>query len=377
MVNIFKKIYKLYTILTNQRLESHIESIEELKSFKSYGCENTHISLYTNNLDYVLSNGIPYRLRHFMTNKITDYSLFENPHEILITLLKEHKSKLNLHSQISSLLKNNNPKILDIIFDLISDLNYLHNDRLNYYYLEYLCMRDDDRIIDFISNNLEYMNESAWNALCSNPNKKAFELLIKHNKLDITDHLCFKYLCSNPNDEVIDLIMHHLYRFDDNDEYILSLCLNPNPRIIKILGLKASLTKNNNYLNLLLNPNTKIIEYALEWYVLSDIENLDYLTLLALCRNTNNKALDIVSKNIHQLDKYMFSELLCNHNSKALQILLEIEPNITVDTTINKRIFSNPNIWTYDYEKMKQIKMKLHNELNYVFMKLKKDYLFE
>ena len=102
-------------------------------------------------------------------------------------------------------------------------------------------------------------------------------------------------------------------------------------------------TKTNNKITNLLDPN------AIE--ILK--ENQDKIEWCCLCINSNPTILEILNKNLDKINWYSLST-----NPNATEIL---ENNLAkID---ENSIFRNPAIFTYDYEKIKENKKELNEEI--------------
>src|SRR5690606_20278235 len=116
------------------------------------------------NLDYGIINGIPYKLRPFMLKHNKNYyPSLENPHDIIINLLKIYK----INSTEKGFLCNNpNKGVVELIMHNIEKdvINRTYN--LEWYWNRF-CERDDDEVIEIISKNLHLMYDLAWCGLLS------------------------------------------------------------------------------------------------------------------------------------------------------------------------------------------------------------------
>lgn len=205
---------------------------------------------------------------------------------------------------------------------------------------KHLCLNTNDKILDLISNNLDKLNIECWKSLCKNTNNKSIYLIL--NNLDKLNYSCWCILCSNTNDKAIELVLNNINKL--NYPLYGSYVYN---------SLRKYMSKNTNYKAL--EFIMKNINYDNDITVLDNLyKNDSYLNIL------NNKSLD--NKSLMALER---NNYYIYPNPIAFEFIINNIDNIT---RISKFIWCNPNIFVYDYDKLKQNKFKLHTELRYYFI---------
>lgn len=357
-------------------------------SFEYYFIKNhVNISLIyknENSLEYLDNNKILINWKHISKNPDAIELINNNIQNIFIPDLCENTNAIELiHYHIISLININfninlyhwhllckNPNAVELIEKYL--LNNINKKLLLTYHFKYIC--ENPNAIHIIEKYLKNYTSDIIFSLCKNPN--AMHIIKKYitntynNELDITilDDLSLKNLIQNCNSwGIIKLQLHllnkdeywyillesiHFYKvielfivnnknlYDDiinenkiitinksTDELLLSKLLQTTDKI-KFIKINLSKFRKRDYTNLFKNPNsTDIIKEYL--YNLKSIEAIE---LQYLCENVN--MIDVIE---HNLDRMSNNEI-----------------NI---------IINNPNIFTYQYEKIKYIKESINKEI--------------
>lgn len=296
-------------------------------------CKNTNSLILSSILNY--SN-----VKDLLDTTCYQY-LCSNPCDYALEYVSSKINKLN-NECWRMLCKNTNSKALDIISKNISKLN----DECIYD----LCLNSHDKVYDIIQTKLHL--RYIWKYLCLNQNSKILELIT--NNLDKLDNDSISNLCMNPRDKALEILENNLDMINKDNLYFLAL--NKNHKMIDIMIKLIDKLDNEIWSRLSNNP------YAYK-ILLDNPKNFEYKWDL-LCKNTHDKILELISNNVDKLDSCCF-EILCeNSNPKALEIILN-----NLDK-INKfcwnELYINLNILSYDYDMMKNMRKNMINiqELN-------------
>lgn len=278
-------------------------------------------------------------------------TLAQNPSDIAMAIINQHIGNLN-----------NSMDKRDALFK-----NTLIN----------LCYNTNDIAIDILEKYEKYLSKNNWACLCFNTNNKGIELCKKNNNIDMfylssnrcetaLDILCDNMdkidwceLSSNENDRAIELLKQNPEKIDWS-----YLCRNSNDKVYDLLLENQGKIS---WIDLLVNKNSKILGL---YDNNMDKMNDDYW--IRLCENNCDKALKILEAN---QDKINWNVLASNNNDKAIKLLSENIDKICVeylfentnpkvlDLIMKKGIknltridglIRNPNIFTYNYEAIKE-----------------------
>lgn len=308
-----------------------------------YLCQNENcFDLIKNNL-----NNIPLLITPLTTHFIDNERCYKNiPDEDLILLREISNIKSNYIGELELEYWNrlclNQTRILEL-FDNYENINEIvknkwillcalpneeilniilseHSNKFNIVNYESLCLNPHDKAIEFIENRLNKLNDRCWNNLCYNHNSKAIELV--YNNLNKINNLGYYNLCINKS-------------------------LNHNDKIIQIL--KENITKLDNYtFDILVN-------------------RLDYAKLFDIISNN----LDELMKKIHLCVFWHKFDIINNYD--YIKNLLE-KPDGKYKLY---SLWSNPNIYTYDYELMKNNRDKMINKTELINVRMSKKLYYE
>lgn len=336
------------------------------------------------------------------------------PNYEIIDLITQHKDtikkRFNNYEYIIYLCANKNKDILNYVknnlLDEVKKLTpedtkilterYDHNGKLIYYivnkdtpkmilhdcYKELILnesLSDDSDIIQYINYDFELFTHNKYNIFSKSHNKEVLELVSKNiNKLD---EYSWINLYTNTSDEAIKIIKSNLdneiINRDKNFLYFVErLCENSNTnaldlvsKISKELTPEGKLKITSFGINLLCsNLNPKAFNIALQFENYFNISHLE-----SLCSNSNDIVIDWLLSNlnkyINDFNNDCWMNLCSNNNPKVIQI---------ISSNLNKlnnrcwlKLWKNPNIFTYNYELMRDNKKDLHKELNYHHMNIK------
>lgn len=356
-------------------------------SFEYYFIKN-HINISMiykneNSLEYLNDNKILINWKHISKNPDAIELINENIQNIFMPDLCENPNAIELiNYHIIFLININfniniyhwhllckNPNAVELIEKYL--LNNINKELLLSYYFKHIC--ENPNAIHIIEKYLKNFTSDIIFSLCKNIN--AIHIITKYitntnNELDITilDDLSLKNLIQNCNSwEIIKLQLHLLNKdeywyillesihshkiinyfivnnknlYDDiinenkiitinksTDELLLTKILQTTDKT-KFIKINLPKFRKRDYTNLFKNPNsTDIIKEYL--YKLKSIEAIE---LKYLCENIN--MIDVIE---HNLDKMSNNEI-----------------NI---------IIRNPNIFTYQYNKIKHIKENINKAI--------------
>jgi hypothetical protein len=298
-------------------------------------------------------NMIPYKLRDWIDqDKLCWIYLCRNPNAG--QLLEQNIDQIDWEN----LSSNSSPRAIRILEQhILHPLHSLHSDKIN------------------------------WSYLSSNPG--AVDLLKKHQA-----NVHWRELAGNPCPRAIHLLEHYVtYRPKETykPEYSREVwdILSENPSAIHILEANPDkidwygLSENPRAIHLLEKNLDKI-----DWFGLSTNpaalpileKNLDKINWAGLHWNKHPKAMELLEKNALHTGKIDWSDisfhphaipLLENplHSDKIDWDGLSENPNALHLLEKNqekiywKNFSMNPNIFVYDYDKMKEDKSELHEEL--------------
>lgn len=221
--------------------------------------------------------------------------------------------------------------------------------------INWRCLSRNPKALHLLESNPERID---WDYLCSNPG--AIDLIASR-----PDKINWNAISSNPG--VIPLLAERLGRTDLNEDirYGLSwygLALNPNA-----VELLASNPDKINWGILSCNPNALSLLKAnldsINWRVLSSNTgavsllraHLDRIDWKILSSNLN--AIELLESHPERID---WDELISNPGAGHL---LQNGPVVWQDDLKAMRLWSNPAIFTYDYQRLKQFKSGLHERL--------------
>ncbi len=239
-----------------------------------------------------------------------------------------------------------NPKAIDLLQQNIDKIDWYNFSR-------------NPNAIPFLEKNIDKIN---WNGLSSNP--EAISLLLKNKDL-----INWRELCSNTNG--IDIIINKYSCLNNPEEdYDEEIFFNLD---------WCNLSSNINAIDLLLN-NYELID----WMNFSG--NLNAIKILLQYKDeidwiefsTNENAIDFLTKNTHLIN---IKSLCYNQSKDGIRLLMNyptelydwegisINPSAIniIEDNMEHFIYSfgssNPEIFTYDYDKLKKNKEELHLSL--------------
>lgn len=230
---------------------------------------------------------------------------------------------INILERYVDRIENNSWSMINILSDSkkCMDLCKKYN-KIDWFYLSCNCC---DSALDLLWNN---QNEIDWANLSMNKNDKAIKLLEENmEKID------WHYLSQNSNDKVYDLLMKN----PDKISWEM-LPRNKSDKVLSLYDIGDNISKiNSKGWNLLsLNNSNKALE-ILE-------ANQDKIEWPNLAENDNDKAIELLRSN---LDKIEVHHLFINSNPKAIDLIKTMGLYGCKNV---RRIFENPNIFTYNYE---------------------------
>lgn len=319
-----------------------------------YLCLNTSdraADIILNNINKIdnLEDGLIMNLCRNYNDKIVNY------------LLDNFNFLYNNRRYIYFLSLNTNERIIKKICLLLNDLTLSHflsklyknssnielllysikNNEIKNYFFHHLYSNSNDKILDIILKNYDFEYNNLWINLCNNLSINPYINNQINKTINELNDYCFQSLCLNTNDRVFNII----FKFLDEDERRLKLCL------IKLCS----------------NTNDRAL------YIISNnIRKINYEMLFVLCSNTNDYALEILFEFIFRIENpygyyYIFKELIKNNNIKIIEF---IKDNIKIIKSLDPYFYTHIlrcyNIFTYDYENMKQKRTMMinTNELN-------------
>ena len=249
-------------------------------------------------------------------NKILWEAFASNSLDCAIDLMEKHTDKINWGCCFE---RNTNIRMLNII----------KSQSLNVYWKRVSKHITSIEYVNFIKEN-----DIPIEVLSQSPNHSAIELLKQH-----PDKIDWQLFSANSSDYAIEFLNQNLDKVDwcalssnTNDNAIALLNNNQD----EIAWCRLCENRNNNAIKILEQNLDKII-----WHILS--------------QNSCDAAVDLLYKN---QDRIHWGWLCGNKNNRIIKLL---EQN---QNKIEWIIMSgNPNIFTYDYCRMKKIRSKLTKEL--------------
>jgi len=281
------------------------------------------INKFDINYTLLSKNTHPEAINILMKNKdkICWNSLSQNPSAI--ELLKENKDKI-IYRYLES---NPNPEAFKILKEKIMIDDKISKEKMKY--------TGKSWIVKKIEINLN--NQIEWFGIWSNPNSIEF---IRDEKY--LDKINWFSLSSNTNPDIIKYL-------EKNFDKIKWTQLSGNPSAIDLLIKNPDKI---DWFNLSRNPSA--IDLLLK--------NPDKIDLKMIYSNPNNKVYEIIKENIPNI--YDFSKWYYISKNEGEWILDYIRENIDKLNHSNiDCIFSNPLIFTYDYEMMKKNNEDFEEEL--------------
>lgn len=416
---------------------SHPAILEYILSHRNIGKFDIRIQLCSNvglinNLDDSCCNYI--RQFNYETNKnlyneiysmisferflieATDYSSIENLSDakydrfMCNTINKYLTNCINNIIYIEKLCNNSNDEITKFIcdnFDLLESYCAIYTDNIIDYKMNdirdvvllNLCHNPCDYAIDYLYKNSQKLSNTNWNTLCENPNEKIINLLIEN--IDKLDRACWNTLCRNTNIKIINFVLDNVSDYD-LDHYT-NMCMNTNTKMLKIVSKNVHKLNKICYKNLCSNPNKLALEIVSRnirkinndncWHALSLNSNPNkYNILLSNCNDLTIQA-DLHFKNKAHKKAYTMIEHIQDNENKnkpiepALLRMIRSNDNNYFEYLLNNldkltekcwlELWKNPNIFTYDYDEMKNIRNKLVNVQNLNNIRLKKALYYE
>jgi hypothetical protein len=276
--------------------------------------------------DFVLEN---------CDNKINWQYLSENPRAI--HLLRDNLDKIDIKRYYLYL----NPALVEL-FDLINPTDILlFSDSYNYLgNFEDICMFDALEIEEIGKKSLDYM----WSRI--NENDHDYWFIIPKNPVALPiiestlDTIYWYSLCENS-------AALHLLDRKPSEIYFPQVSRNKNPKILDYIDKHLEDMSYHNHIDFFeLSCNPMAIS-LLE-------ENKDKLNNRFLMHNT--KAQDLIKERLDELNIINWRDL--SRNCGMIEILKENQAKVNWE-----QIWSNPAIFTYDYDKIKGIFADLNKEI--------------
>ena len=199
--------------------------------------------------------------------------------------------------------------------------------------------------VDLFFKHKETKGKDIWNTTCcdskflSNPN--CMDLFLKYLDID-------PILFSSKNEEDIITLKYKISR-----KYFNWYCLSINTHPIAFQILKLFPHKISPYI--VTNPSPLAVEFIKEYFnnieLGFDIHGLEFYDIMIgeLCKNTNPDSLNL----LHNLSSSCYNWINLSENPSAIPFLMslsdELKPKIRADF-----LLSNPNVFQYNYENMKE-----------------------
>lgn len=192
----------------------------------------------------------------------------------------------------------------------------------------YLSCNSTDSALELLCENIDKIE---WSQLSSNKHDKAVKLLQEN-----VDKIDWWSLSINSNDKVYDLL-------SENQDKIQwdSLAVNKSEKILGLLENNVNKLTSQGWERLSRNNSNKALE-ILE----ANKDKIDWFELAKY--NYNDKAIKLIKDNLDKINGDM-SHLFGNINPKAFELIVENKDSITSLVYL----FSNPNIFVYNYEAIK------------------------
>ena len=256
-------------------------------------------------------------------------------------------------------LIKNNLYILENNFDIISTFpNAIDYLLVNQHIINWQLLSGNENAINILEKNLDKID---WTHLSGN--KKAIHILEKH-----IDKINWSVLSMNPN--AINIL-------ERNQDKINWTHLSGNENAIYLLEKNQDkidysyLAQNSKAFNLLKH---NIVNIILNWsnalqYLVFDNKKIAKKNLCNLSEKEYNSIRDHIDWDIIIVHKYLYPFIKIHLNDIDNYNRLSYNAN-AIDylkhnqNLIDWKILSiNPNIFTYNYKKLKETKQKLHNEI--------------
>ena len=332
-----------------------------LKIYKYHDwVENLLLSLNYDNEDINIGDLTSIELFKHPSNKGLLYYIATNPSDVAMEIINQHIGKIDntidskgilLKSIIVYLCYNTNNNAIDILEKYVECIDKKYQSKFlntwdclcqntnnkavelckktNNIDMFYLSGNSSDAALDILCDNID---EIDWTELSSNSNDRAVELLKQR-----PEKIVWSYLSRNSNDKVYDMLR-------ENPDKIswLDLLVNKNSRILGLYHNNMDKMQDN-YWNMLCENNCDKALEILE-------ANEDRIDWNVLASNNNDKAIKILSEN---MDKIRVELLVKNTNPKALDLIMIMKNDIKSPTSI-ACLLSNPNIFTYNYEAIRE-----------------------
>lgn len=322
---------------------------------------------------------LPWKLRDWIpeeaftkASNLRPTYLHVNPHPAIFPLILKSqwfKRNINRHDKISDLWAMIQPSLYhDVISWMIKNPQYLDwrwisvwnhplslkllKERPDNIQWEFIWMNPivfDGGFDEWFKNKLEmdeeeYIEFIEWGQLSTNPHPKAFKLMRQYpEKIDWSFLLWI-----NTNDEKFDLLEENP---DKINWFIMSQ--QSHPRAISLLEKNPDKI---NWEQLAHNTHPKAVQWLLN--------NEDKIECRNFIQNSNPLAIEWFKRHPEKT-KWLF--VFRNHNPLAFEILEKnYEKCICWDTTVEpitiviegkfgvEELFSNPNIFVYDYRRMEE-----------------------
>jgi hypothetical protein len=252
------------------------------------------------------------------SNVVTPY-LFRNPN--CINILKDLLNKKKITVNIGLIIYNSHPYAFELMQKHINQMTHIEWQNL------LTCNKNQLDTSILVKNNFHLLDKQSIQLTAMNPYMVTF---LEEN--DMISSLNIEYLSANPN--AIDI----LYIYENLINYE-ALSSNRNYKAITLL--KYNLDKIEDYHQFLMNPAMiDIIEQ-------NTTDKIDYWEDLSLFEYGDDHNMSIYGK-WNWLSK----------NPAAMHILENNQDKINYGA-----LSLNPGIYTYDYDKMKKMKKKLHKEI--------------
>ena len=244
------------------------------------------------------------------------------------------------------------------------------------FHIRFLCDNPNTEVLSFIETRFgEYLNDSNDYFISKIRHKNIFNYIKDRIYFNL---MGYRFLFENPHN--IEYIKRDINVVnEDNFKY---LCRNPHPFAIEFIKKNIHLLKPCDMFNLCCNKNKNVIPIIKE--NLHKMESNSWIALFS-----NEHAFEIIEQNYDKLgdkENHLWNRLASNTNLNVIEffnkILTEDEEKISGVTLwflgqnqaikplflkhadkLSTVIFSNPNIFEYDYEFLKIRREQLHEEL--------------
>lgn len=292
-------------------------------------------------LDFIIRYEDNFVMRYEEFNIISWREILSKPNDRLVShLINLVKSqKLEIHK----LCFNPHPKILDFLEENITSITT--------HAWIYLCSNTNTSILKFIEKNIYFINSEGWAYLFYNPNPYVINILEKHidrinwiticknstndkipyfieKYIDKINRSCWDVLSWNPNPNIYILVEKYFNKFNIRD-----LCKNTDDRVIDLIFRNKNLLDDKCWSILVENSNNSVIDSISSSHIVKFLPKL--------CNNKNPKILKILDKYIEIMDSRCWINLCLHENDDFIDFLKRHSSRLDSDAI--RRLCSNRN----------------------------------